>query len=68
MLVLVYLEGYRMRDKMKKNMKIIIRIITKLGMTRLVFTNKIYIRLTFTTSITPSIISRSREHTIGVTK
>ncbi len=52
-------------DRFMKN--IIKPIITINILTRLVFTNKVYIRLTVTTSITPSIDSRIREYTIGVT-
>ena len=54
------IERFRMMNNIK--LIIIINIIT-----RLVFTNKLYIRLLFTTSITPTIDSRIREHTIGVT-
>lgn len=54
---------------MKKNIKNVINTITKLDATRLVLTiNNIYIRLMVTTSNTPSINSRSREYTIGVTE
>ena len=54
------LEEYRMHN--------VINIIPKHVNARHDFTNNIYIRLMITTSITPSVISRIREHTIGVTE